>query len=206
MDGTLIAKKYDLMGGGGGGGGGTAASVSYDNTESGLTAETVQDAIDEVVDELGDVEDVVGDADGGLVKAVSDIATTVGNADGGLVKAVNDVASDVTGLSGDVTDLQNANKYLTAETLVGKWGNANLYRKYVTTGALPSIALKSFDIGITTETVRRIEMYYDSNAEFGPFPNNEGTVSFNKSTKKLDVATAADYSGYTGVVIVEYTK
>ena len=36
---------------GGGGGGGTAASVSYDNTSSGLTATTVQGAIDEVVAE-----------------------------------------------------------------------------------------------------------------------------------------------------------
>lgn len=34
---------------GGGGGGGTAASVSYDNTSSGLSATTVQGAIDEVV-------------------------------------------------------------------------------------------------------------------------------------------------------------
>lgn len=37
---------------GGGGGGGTAASVSYDNTSSGLTAETVQGAIDEVASGL----------------------------------------------------------------------------------------------------------------------------------------------------------
>ena len=36
-----------------GGGGGTAASVSYDNTVSGLTATDVQDAIDEVVSMIG---------------------------------------------------------------------------------------------------------------------------------------------------------
>lgn len=153
---------------------------------------TVGDSDSGLVKDVDTLETVVGDSDSGLVKDVDTLETTVGDSEGGLVK--------------DVTDLQNANKYLTTETLVGKWGTSNLYRKYVTTGALPNTALKSFDIGITTETVRRIEMYYDSSAEFGPFPNNEGTASFNKSTKKLDVATAGDYSGYTGVVIVEYTK
>ena len=153
---------------------------------------TVGDSDSGLVKDVDALETVVGDSDSGLVKDVDALETTVGDSEGGLVK--------------DVTDLQNANKYLTTETLVGKWGSSNLYRKYVTTGALPNHTLKSFDVGITTETVRRIEMYYDSNAEFGPFPNNEGTLSFNKSTKKLDVATVSDYSGYTGVVIVEYTK
>ena len=37
---------------GGGGGGGTAADVSYDNTSSGLTADDVQDAIDETVEDI----------------------------------------------------------------------------------------------------------------------------------------------------------
>ena len=37
---------------GGGGGGGSAGSVSYDNSASGLTATNVQDAIDEVVEDI----------------------------------------------------------------------------------------------------------------------------------------------------------
>ena len=152
------------------------------------------------------LETTVGDSESGLVADVDGLETLVdglGNDVEALEATVGDAES---GLVKDVADLQSANKFLTTETLVGKWGTSNLYRKYVTTGALPNTAIKSFDIGITTETVRRIEMYYDSNAEFGPFPNNEGTASFNKSTKKLDVATSGDYSGYTGVVIVEYTK
>lgn len=47
---------------GGSGGGGTAASVSYDNTDSGLTAETVQGAIDEMVVNFQDGVDDVYDA------------------------------------------------------------------------------------------------------------------------------------------------
>lgn len=40
----------------GGGGAATAAGTSYDNTGSGLTANDVQDAIDEVVSDLNDVD------------------------------------------------------------------------------------------------------------------------------------------------------
>ena len=156
------------------------------------------------------LETTVGDSESGLVKDVADIETTVGDSESGLVKDVADIETVVgdseSGLVKDITDLQNANKYLTTETLVGKWGSSNLYRRYVTTSAFPNASIKSFDIGITTETVRRIEIYLDSSSEFGAFPDNGGTASFNKSTKKLDVGTASDYSGYTGVVIVEYTK
>ena len=38
------------------GGGSDADDISYDNTTSGLTATTVQDAVDEIVSEIGDVE------------------------------------------------------------------------------------------------------------------------------------------------------
>ena len=49
MDGTILGKKYDLMNEGGGGGGASSADdVSFDPTDSGLTATNVQDAIDEV--------------------------------------------------------------------------------------------------------------------------------------------------------------
>ena len=71
MKGFTYKESIDLLekeiknASGGGGGGGTAADVSYDNTDSGLTAETVQAAIDEVdgnVDTLsGTVTTLSGD-------------------------------------------------------------------------------------------------------------------------------------------------
>ena len=182
----------------GGSGGGAAEDITYDNTESGLSAENVQSAIDEIAGDVSTLETTIGDDSSGLVKAVDDLETTVGDADSGLVKDVADLGSDIEDLAPNV--------YSSTEAVVGKWDDEDLYRKKITIGALPNNTLASYNIGITTETVHRMEIYYTNNAEYGPFPNNEGTASFNKSTKKLDVATSGDYSGYTGVVILEYTK
>ena len=43
----------------GGGGGGSASDVTYDNTDSGLSATNVQDAIDEVVTEVSGKQDAL---------------------------------------------------------------------------------------------------------------------------------------------------
>lgn len=53
MKGYTIKESIDLLekeikNAGGGGGASTAADISYDNTSSGLTADNVQAAIDEV--------------------------------------------------------------------------------------------------------------------------------------------------------------
>ncbi len=72
---------------GGGGGGGTAADVSYDNTSSGLTAGTVQAAIDEIdgsVDTLsGTVNTLSGDVntlkEGEIYSADETICGKIGN-------------------------------------------------------------------------------------------------------------------------------
>lgn len=58
MRGYTIQKSIDLLekevaNAGGGGGASTAADVSYDNTSSGLTADDVQEAIDEIAEKMG---------------------------------------------------------------------------------------------------------------------------------------------------------
>lgn len=207
MDGTILGKKYDLMGSGGGGGGASSADhVSYDNTVSQLTADNVQEAIDEVVGELGtisgdlsDVATVVGDAESGLVKDVADLGTTVGDSESGLVKDVADLGSDV-------IDLQNANKYLTTETLVGKWGSSNLYRKIVNVAALPNNTTDEITLGISGYTLRRLEAYYGGASEAGNLFVYLSDMFYNTSTDKLSVHTNTDMSDFAGTFIVEYTK
>lgn len=54
------------------------ASTAYDNTTSGMTATTVQGAIDEVEGRVDTLETTVGDSNSGLVKDVDDLKTTVG--------------------------------------------------------------------------------------------------------------------------------
>lgn len=52
---------YDFTWSTPGGGGGTAASVTYDNASSGLSATNVQDAIDEVVTDMSSVSNLVSE-------------------------------------------------------------------------------------------------------------------------------------------------
>ena len=131
---------------------------------------------------------------------------------GKMYKATTSIASGATFTVGTncvqttlFAELQ-PNTYDSTEVLVGKWGSANLYRKTVSLGALPNSTSKSFALGLTTETVRRVEVYYNNNAEYGSVWSEFGSISYNKSTKKLDVYSTTDMSGYTGTAIVEYTK
>lgn len=201
MDGTILGKKYDLMGSGGGGGGASSADkVSYDNTTSQLTADNVQEAIDEVVGELSDVSSDLGT-----------LAGVVGDAEDGLVKDVADLGTDVSGLSSDVTELQNANKYLTSETLVGKWGNSNLYRKYVHIPALPSTVnvLVYYDTGLSNVRVRRIELCGyggESDETFSTADSCINSCSYYADQNKIGISVSADVSDYEADVILEYTK
>ena len=75
--------------GGGGGGASSASQVSYNNTDSGLTARNVQAAIDEMVENFGDGVDRVYNAcvSAGSTpssKRPADIATAIGNISGGV--------------------------------------------------------------------------------------------------------------------------
>lgn len=79
---------------GGGGGGSTAASVSYDNTDSHLTAETVQAAIDEmVVNFQAGVDDCydacVAKGSTPASHSLSDVVAAIGNISGGGFTQVN---------------------------------------------------------------------------------------------------------------------
>lgn len=79
---------YVLGGGGGGGGSGDAEGTTYDNTTSALTAENVQDAIDETVGLVDDLAaDVVyhnvedqGPATGGISHTPKDLGSVSGGA------------------------------------------------------------------------------------------------------------------------------
>ena len=63
----------------------TAAKVTYDNTSSGLTADDVQEAIDEVAGDIGDIQDVIpsGATSSNKLATASDIPDAVtGNPEG----------------------------------------------------------------------------------------------------------------------------
>lgn len=198
-DGTV----KDALDKGGGGGSTSAADVSYDGTSSSLSADNVQAAIDEVAGEINDLTAAVISYDN------TSSGLTADNVQAAIDEVVGDVGDNSTAistLSGDIDDIESGLVYSESEVAVGKWGTSTLYRKVLTTGALPNTSISSFNTGLNTEVVRRIDAYYTNSDEYGPIPNNESTLSYNKATKKIDIATSSDYSSYTGVVIIEYTK
>lgn len=133
---------------GGGGGGGTAADVSYDNTDSGLTADDVQAAIDEVVTDLGTLSTIIGDSSAGLVKEVTDIEDLIpsGATSSNKLATASDIPDAVTGnpsgsatagnltklqIGSDVYDLPSGGGavYSSTEQIAGEWNGKTLYRK-----------------------------------------------------------------------------
>ena len=81
-----------------GGSGGSADDVSYDNTTTGLTADNVQEAIDETLSLIGGVASDVGD--------LTDLDTT---AKTDLVSAINEVAQSGGGFTYELVHSSNIN-------------------------------------------------------------------------------------------------
>lgn len=120
----LLEKKVEK---GGGGTGGTASDVSYDNTGSGLTADNVQSAIDEIA--ARDASDISYDN------------TSSGLTADDVQEAIDELAAAVgAGV-----------EYSTNEKVIGKWvDGSDLYQKiFVLTGTdVPATATnKSLEFG-----------------------------------------------------------
>ena len=77
--------------------------VTYDNTDSGLTATNVQSAIDEVVTDVSSLSTVVGDADSGLVKDVTGIKNTL---------TLKSYTGTTTSAGWIISDIEYANRYI----------------------------------------------------------------------------------------------
>ena len=80
-----------------------AEDVTYDNTDSGLTATDVQSAIDEVATDISSLNTVVGDADSGLVKDVTGIKNTL---------TLKSYTGTTTSAGWLISDIEYANTYI----------------------------------------------------------------------------------------------
>lgn len=103
----VIENRIDILElerSGGGGGGGTAASVSYDNTSSGLSATTVQGAIDELAGDITDpaADDVTYD---NTTSGLS--ATDVQGAVDQLASGLSNANSLISGIDNKANSLSN---------------------------------------------------------------------------------------------------
>jgi len=144
---------------GSGGGASSADDVSYDNTESGLTATNVQAAIDEMVANFGDGVDEVYDAcvSAGSTptsKSPADIATAIGNISGGSdipIYLENGLLTSSEGHHNTV----NLNGTLTAGTVIiasYKDGNDTVSKLYTFTGNNDEVNFGGYSILLTSTT------------------------------------------------------
>lgn len=126
----------------------TAAKIAYSNTGSGLTADDVQAAIDEMVSNFGDgVDDVynacVAAGSTPTTKSPADIATAIGNIGGGGADIVlnNQLIADVGGsyISAPLSETLAANTWLLVAIKDGT-NNHNHVIKY--TGGTNSFSLE----------------------------------------------------------------
>jgi len=126
-------------------GGGTASDITYDNTESGLTADNVQDAIDEVVgDAVTDISDL------------SDVSISSATS-GQILKYDNGVwvnANESTGSTVSVTQIQTTGNKIATITVDSV--DTDLYAP--TSGGATSLATLS-DVTITSATQGQVLTY-----------------------------------------------
>ena len=88
--------------GGGGGGATDADEISYDNTASGLAGDNVQEAIDEVVDDIGDLSDLETTDKSDIVSAINEVNGITDDLQTAISGAVEDI--------GDLSDLETTTK------------------------------------------------------------------------------------------------
>lgn len=141
-----IARKVEkLEKSGGSGGGGAAEDITYDNTDSGLTADTVQGAIDEVA---GDIEGLSADD------------VTYDNTDSGLI------AETVQGAIDELADKLPSDEYVSV-TADGVKTTAQVLNDLFAAADLTKLTPDSKVIRITsTATVSYHIVEYTSSAAY----------------------------------------
>ena len=216
MRGYTIQNSIDLLEkkGGGGGTSGTASDISYDNTISGLTADNVQEAIDEL---KSDIPTSLG------ASAITYDNTSSGLTADDVQEAIDELKSDIptslgasaitytnssSGLTAD--DVQEAideivTKYPTSEAVIGKTsGGELLYGRYITglNVALTSAWATIPDLVISDSKDLYKAQCYTSYATQAII--NTTLVNLDSTTHTIEVKSAIEVT--LTALYIEYTK
>lgn len=194
MKGYTIKESIDLLEkeikkGGGGSGASSAADVSYNNTISGLTADDVQEALDELA-------------------ARNAAGVSYNNTSSGLT------ADDV---QEAVDELALRDVVSSTETLIGKWGNDDLYQSVVTINELPNAATTgaNYPHGIANiDKIKSVSGVINlSGGNFATIPHVVAAsnaiasqISIVANATNIVVAVGVDRSAASAEVVLKYTK
>lgn len=187
-----------------------AIDVSYDNTQSHIDAANIQAAIDKLASADMDIMTSIDR----LALSNDRIDTLLGDTD------ISDIGDGtVTGAVSQIDDnLSDLVTYSTNEVDTGKkWVDGKtIYRKVVNIGALPNSTTKKVDHGVSgIDTIVKIYGTANSNNNALNLPyvetktnnvNNIPVYVSKVAPLNITVITEVDFSTYTGVIIIEYTK
>lgn len=170
-----------------------AGDISYDNTTSGMTADDLQEAIDELNTGLGGINALIpSDATTSNKLATANdipgVATTLApgivQPDGTSITIVDGVISAAGGSSGET--------YSATETVIGTWLGQTLYRKVIDTGTLPNNSEKRVADGITGN----IQVVHLFGVAFKPTTGEVRPLPF--ASDDLNYVINVKYLGNTG--------
>ena len=134
----------------------TALKITYDNTTSGLTADTVQAALDELVVNLGSSDDAIlalsgrldtleGTGAGSVKKAIDDALEPIENdiADlEGEGRTIETVKGNAEAISGHIEDTENPHEVTKTQVGLGNADNTSDANKPVSTAQQTALNLK----------------------------------------------------------------
>lgn len=115
-------------------------------------------------------------------------------------------------LNNNFNELNNANIYSASEIKIGTFLNKPLYRKVIDCGQLPNTTLKDVSTGLSNVIVQNIygKAYNSGTGNSLPLPyvtiGTAGGVMLAFNSNNVRIQTDTDRSGWTGIVILEYTK
>ena len=174
-------------------GGGTtpaAADVSYSNTSSGLSADDVQEAIDELA------------------------GRTVSAADVSYSNTSSGLSADK--VQGAIDELAGRCTYSTTEKVVGKWiDNSPVYEKVVEIGALPNATTKTVAHGISDLKfmLSMVACAHNSTSGNDIIVPTVSTINLNQQVGmycgggNINIISASDVSAYDSCyAILRYVK
>lgn len=190
-----------------------AGDISYDNTSSGMTADDVQEAIDELNTGIGGISELIpSDASssnklataGDIPGLATASAPGIVQPDGTTITIADGVISAAGGSGGET--------YSTTETVIGTWLGSPLYRKCFRVAAFPNAATALIPSGLTNENVVRVYGYAATSSASYPVPFVSTAVEANVCVlygyddHNINIITGSDRSGWSGYIVLEYTK
>lgn len=186
----LLLQLKEVIEEGGGGGTPTAANVSYDNTTSGLEADDVQDAIDEVFQSVSDGKELIADAitDKGVSTSASDSFSVMAT----NIEAIPTGPPPITEKTYNFDSLADLGDFTVAANQYGKYDAYDSILTFYSTSNDADRAMISKTY--VDQKPKEIEFKFSTNASNFMFPSIAFTIAKKDGTTKQYIYYYRNYN------------